>query len=174
MGKLEQFREEYLVLEPEENLTSKEEVLNYWDGEMTILTILHRSINTALFKDKIDLFLATYIFGESEEKQECLYRDVEILKRYSSSISTYKSLYRRLISNINDDNFHDIYCLGQFLGEKGNLLFQHYNRELAGVECACKGMNVTFNVEDETPIVRGFFEEELAKITAKGKTMVKK
>lgn len=180
MEKLEQFRDEYMVLEPKDKITNKSFVLNYLNGEVSLLSSSLRNIKTAIMTDKVNLALAPYkniifgIFDMEEVSSEFLCMDIDVLERYVSATLIYRDFFQRLIDNINDDNFHDIYCLGQFLSGKDDCLADHFKEELNYVCYQGQGLTTYIETEDDTEVVKTFFDEELAKITANGCEKVKK
>ena len=86
----------------------------------------------------------------------------------------YELLYQRLLFNITDDNYLDIYRLGSFMGQQILEVDNYYDLVLESLQLSYQGITCIPGGEDNTEAFREFFEDELGKILSKGKEKIKK
>ena len=77
------------------------------------------------------------------------------------------------ISSLTEDNWHELYVLGEFMGNKFLQTDNYYTRVIQSIEVSYEGIMCVAGGEDETPTFREVFEEELAKIISNNKEKVK-
>lgn len=177
--KIERIRTEYMLTEVDGEVTSYEDMVKYLKSELSDMAYSYKHVVNSIWHDTFELYKTRAlnslfsILGFEEDPEEYLVKDIEALKLYGESIGVYEFLYQRLRASLTEDNWHDIYVLGEFMGNKFLQTDNYYTRVIQSIEVSYEGIMCVAGGEDETPLFREVFEEELNKILSKGKEKVK-
>lgn len=177
MKEIDKIKMKFMLFEEDMSSVCRDDVKAYLECEDLETQYNYRGILKAIKSDEVSLFFERILtsLGLSDEvEQYYLSEDIEILSSYKESVMVYELLYQRLLFNITDDNYLDIYRLGSFMGQQILEVDNYYDLVLESLQLSYQGITCIPGGEDNTEAFREFFEDELGKILSKGKEKIKK
>lgn len=166
-------------MEVEDAATCKKDILTYLKVESRAEAKLLKDISTEIKDSKYDLFMVDLInkianvLGFEERDRDLYLKYIASLEKYYESAGTYEFLYQRLIHSITEDNWSEIYRLGEILGTYALLTDDYYEKMFESINISSQGIVCVVGGEDQTATFRQFFDEELENILSKGKVKEK-
>lgn len=173
--RLEKIRTEYMLTKVDDEVTCYEDTVKYLKAEASDMAYSYRHVVNSIWHDTFELYKTRALnslfgmFGFEEESEEYLVKDIEALRLFGNSIGVYEFLYQRLLASVTEDNWHDIYVLGEFMGDKYLQTDNYYTRVIQSIEVSYEGFMCVAGGEDETLLFREVFDEALEKILAREK-----